>query len=353
LRKAGVFNNTISMQPSVEAITRDMLAKIEHTRGRRVADWLGERVFGSKAYLNPMNALRDLRRLNDLTTWNIDEVLRISTFLSLKEGYREALPGRLAKKGLSDLEMAELANDFLANYGKVPRQTRRWLNRFIFTPTYRISMARMLAKMWASPKKFWPQLMRHYAWKLFVTFVLPGLTAVWLYGRKWDEGKGEKGYRVVITTGKGKQTAISLSDPLLEGAKISQRPFFQTLEYNLAAVPNMMLNVFRGPKFKNERDKFGHIFKLGTPFWRDVVQMTDEDKGTAEKILTTLGVAYVYKRRAQKGDDDKAVESLAKALSIWTDWKMQKEGILRAVGIEPDKPGRKKPKAKKRVRRTR
>ncbi len=318
-RKAGLYNNVIDYVPAANALAEDMLAVIQKSKGRRMAEFIGKRL------VNPTNILKDLKFLNDKTTWNIDEVLRTAVAMDLSKG---TIFGSFQKRtGLTRFETIELANDFLANYGKVPKQTRQIMNRAFFTPTYRVSMARMFAKMWAKPKRFWPQLLRHYAYKLFVWYVLPGLTGMWVYG-DWKAGRSEKGYKVVLRNPRtGKETVYSLSDPLLEEAKLTQRPILQSFEYNLAAVPNLIIGLLRKPKFRNKRDKYGHLFKLGTPIFRDVVNMTDKDKTTAEKILTELAIAYVYKRRAGPENEDTAIEAFAKAISIWTDWKAQKKDI--------------------------
>jgi len=326
LRKYGLFNNIINYTPAVEELTQRMLDQIEKSKGRRVAAAIGR-------VLNPKNIITNIEKFNETFTWNIDEMLRIATFESLKDG-------RLAEHfGKDAFQLAELSNDFLANYGKVPRRTRQIFNRAFFTPTYRISMARIFTKMWSQPAVFWPQLARHYAYKLFVWYILPGLAGLWIAGR-WSKGHIEKGYRVVVKGKSGKEYVFSLSDPLLEEAKLTQRPLLWSLELNLSASLHFLVNALRGPKFKNPRDKFGHLFKLGTPFWRDIERMADEDRTTLQKILNQMAIAFAYTRKERKVTDkdrDTAVEALAKAVSIWTDWKEQKEDIKRRLGLPKKK----------------
>lgn len=326
MKKAGLFHGVMNYRPAVDALIENMMDEVRLTQGKRVAKWL-------KSVLKPQDFVKTIQRFNQMTTWNMDEVLRIAARTSLEDG-------RFQKDfGMSEFELTELANDFMANYGKVPQQTRRVLNRGVFTPTYRISMARVLAKMWTAPRRFWPQLLRHYGYKLFVSYVLPGLVAM-IMGKKWADGKSEKGYKIIIKGASGQEHVFSLSDPLLEEAKLTQRPIFQTVEFNLAAVPNMAIGLLRGPKYRAKVDTpFNHLFKLGTPFYREIRIMADEDKAAVEKIVNLFALAYSYRRRAQKGDDDNAAESLAKALSIWTDWREQYEDVLPRIGYKAGKVG--------------
>ena len=54
-----------------------------------------------------------------------------------------------------------------------------------------------------------------------------------------------------------------------------------------------------------------------------------EDKTTAQKVLTQLAIAFVYHRQHKEPIDDTAVVSIAKGLSVWTDWTMQAEDVKR------------------------
>ncbi len=326
-RREGLFAHEMSFQPAADVIMQDMIRATEQSFGRFAAGEMAK-------WLNPIKITQNLREFNDRITWNLDEILRIAAAESIQTG-------RLAQNyGMSHFELTELANDFMANYGKVPKKTRRALNRVIFTPTYKISMARVLAQIYAQPNKFRAQLARHMAYKMFVWYVLPGLTAM-LMLREWDDGRIEEGHKVVVKGGGkgGKDIVYSLSDPILEDAKVSQRPILKTLELNLAAAPNLALNLFRGPKYKNKRDQLGHLFKLGTPIWRDIQSWREEDKDAADKMLTQLAIAYSYERRPREVSRDTAIEAMLKAMSLWTDWKMQKEDLqFKFTGKRPKKP---------------
>jgi len=328
MRKSALYNGVIDYSPAVNALVQNMIDTARTRYGVRFSKHIA-------SWLNPVNIVSDVYKMNNATTWKLDEVLRTAVALDLLEGsvmsktlnklslgvFPESFKKRL---GLTDFETIEMANDFMANYGKVPKQTRQVLNRVMFTPTYRISMTRMLAKMHANPAKFAPQLARHYAYKLFLRFVLPGLTAMWVCGRDWEEGKLEKGYRVVVDRGDGTEIVFSLSDPLLEENKAVNRKILKTLEYNLAALPYAALNLFRPSKWKRkDYDRFGHLFKLGTPIVKDIGKWADQDFTTAEKFINQLAIAYTYSRQKGEAAEETALESTLRATALYIDWKMR------------------------------
>jgi hypothetical protein len=320
LRKMGLFNNVISIKPMATDHAEKMLDQIRLTYGEKAAKMAGE-------WLNPVNIVKDLRKFNDYTTWNMDEIMRIATYYGLK--------GTATTKGMSDFEVAELANDFLANYGKMPKRTRQVLNRVWFTPTYKISMARVLAKMWSQPWRYKGPLLRHYGFKLFLW---AGLPAVVTAGYKKFAGKDvdvelEKGYRLVIRDPdkKEKDKVIAISSPLLEDTKMTQRAFTQSIGANLSAGLNVLVRVMGTPRFKNNRDKYGEFFKLGTPVYRDIVNWVDKDKATAEKFLTQFAIGYVYYRSPREKDKEKGFKHLMQAMSLWADWKAQVQAAERMM----------------------
>ena len=118
--------------------------------------------------------------------------------------------------------------------------------------------------------------------------------------RRFDEVKGdvftESGYRLVIHNPEtNSDTVYALSDPLLEGAKVSQREFRRTLELNMAAAPAFILRVLQGRRRTATEDPLGEFFKLGTPFYKDIVTAKSKDKNRVQKILTHLAIAYTYR----------------------------------------------------------
>jgi len=277
----------------------------------------------AKKYLNPLNIVKNIRELNEMTTWNLDEIMRIACYESLKE--------TPMTKGMNEFEKTTLANDFMVNYAKLPKATKEHLSRAFFVPTYRIGNFRVwFGRIMAHPWRYKGPLLRTVGYKMFVRFGMPSLVAAflaWYYGREVENIHTELGYRVVVpnpTT--GKDTVYSLSDPLLEGAKLTQRDVRYSLKANLAAVPSLMYRFMAGKQYEGSRDPYGEFFKLGTPIYRDVVNWTDEDKTVPQKIMTQLAIAYVYTRNEREmTEEDKKItaEALAKALSIWRDWKTE------------------------------
>jgi hypothetical protein len=53
----------------------------------------------------------------------------------------------------------------------------------------------------------------------------------------------------------------------------------------------------------------------------------------ADRIMSLLAVAFIYERKKKKTNPDKenASKSFLKAMSLWTDWREQKENIRRRI----------------------
>jgi hypothetical protein len=314
LRKGGLFNNVVNYTPPVKELTQQMLDKIRLSSGERAAKAAGE-------WLNPKNIIQDIRKFNEATTWNLDEIIRIAAY--------EAFKDSRAAKGLTEFEKIEYVNDAMVNYAKLPKSTKRWLNKVFFVPTYRIGNFRYFwGQIAKHPWKYKGPLLRTVGYKMFVQFGLPALVGAALaYKGKDRKVWTEKGYRLVIHNPQTqKDTAYALSGPLLEGAKLTQRVGRHSLNVNLSALLHLGNRILKGPKYKS-KDPFGEFLKIGTPFYRDILNWTDPDKETYQKILNQLGVAFVYSRGHKPKDKETALEAYAKALSIWTDWKEQKEDI--------------------------
>jgi len=324
LREYGLFNNVVNYTPTAVQITENMLDVIRRGKTRAYMK-------RAKKWLNPITLLRDF---NEATTWNMDEIMRIACYNGIKN--------TSMAKGLSDFEVVEMANDFMVNYGKTPKELKRWLNKAFFVPTYRIGNLRVFwGRMARHPWRYKGPLLRTIAYKMFIWTALPAIVAAaikWATNRKVAV-KTERGYRLVIHNPEtNKDTVYALSDPLLEGAKLTQRPLLHSLSLNLAPLPSLLVRLMNGPRWKNSKDPFGEFFKLGTPIYRDIVNWTDKDKTIPQKILTQLAIAYVYTRSHREADKETANVAFAKALSIWTDWKMQKESLQTMVtGRRPKK----------------
>lgn len=313
LRKGGLFNNVVNYSPAVKEITQQMLDHIRETSGEKAARIAGQ-------ILNPANLVKNIRKYNDMSTWNMDEIIRIACYESVKDSP--------LLKGMTDFEKIEWVNDAMVNYGKLPKSTKRWIGKALFVPTYRIGNFRFFfgetSRVYKGQWRHMAPILRTAAYKLFIQFGLPAIVGAAIYYATDEERDvyTEKGYRLVIHNPKtNTDTVYALADPLLEGAKLTQRTPRHTLRLNLAPIPSLLYRVMKGPRFKQSRDPFGEFFKIGTPVVRDVVNWTDPDKTVPQKILTQLAIAFVYTRRGRERDKTSATVALAKALSVWTDWK--------------------------------
>lgn len=321
LRKGGLFNNVVNYGPSVEVLAQNMVDHVRLTSGEKAARTAAK-------WLNPKNFLQNLSQVQQSTTWNMDEVIRIATYHAVEDS------GML--EGLSEFEKIEWVNDAMVNYGKLPKETKRWLTKVAYVPTYRIGNFRFwwgtLAK---HPWKFKGPILRTLGYKTFIQWGLPAMVAsiiAFKTKRRFDEVKGdvfvERGYRLVIHNPENNSdTVYALSDPLLEGAKLSQREFRRTLELNMAAAPAFLLRVLRGRKRTASEDPLGEFFKLGTPFYRDIVTATSKDKNKVQKMLTHLAIAFTYKRQGREKDKVNMYDQAARTLSVWTDWQAQKADL--------------------------
>lgn len=320
LRKGGLFNNIVNYTPAVTEITEQMLNHIRETSGEKAVRIIGET-------LNPINLAKNMRRYNDMSTWNMDEIMRIACYETVKD--------TPLLRGMTDFEKIEWVNDALVNYGKMPKSTKRWVGKAMFVPTYRVGNFRFfwneVSRVYQGQWRHIAPITRTVAYKMFVRWGLPATIAAAIF---WKTGKErdvytEKGYRLVIHNPEtNTDTIYALSDPLLEGAKLTQRTLRHTLQLNLAPLPALLYRALKGPQYKQADDPFGEFFKLGTPVYRDILNWKDPDKTVPQKILTQFAIAYVYSRRGREQDREHVILAIAKALSIWTDWKEQKADIF-------------------------
>jgi hypothetical protein len=305
MEKAGDFNTVLDYKPALTDIVNTALDRLHKTLPKRMAEDITE-------WLNPVNFLKDVQTFNNAVTWNIDRILRVATD-------RAAQKTRWAK-GMTEFQRMDMVNDFMASYSKVPKETRRTLNRGIFVPTYKISMIRVLGKMAKEPKKFSGPIARQVVFKTFMKWILPSLVAAHTAAQWKKKGIRSEGYRLVIPENGGKEKVFSFSGPLLEETKLLNRPLKNTLQYNLAAVPHALTALFSKQPTRHGDDKFSKYFKLGTPVVRDVKMWKDKDKSTLEKMLQQAAVSYSYTRKRKPAEkEDRPVVKLLKDLDLWID----------------------------------
>lgn len=313
LRRNGLFNNVFDLKPAMTDITDQLRASIEKAPVSEKFKAI------ARENLNPVKLAHNTWKFLNEGTWKIDEMQRIATWLLLKDNPRLA-------RHYSDFEIIELANDFHANYGKVPKATREQLNRAIFTPTYRVSMARIVGRMHSEPKALWPSLLRHYGMKILFNKYLPMALSAYFAYKKLGKRARVEGYRVIISEpGAKKETVYSISDPLLEATKILNRPYNRTIEYNLAVIPAAMVRLLRGPLWKSKdpdwKETVNSFFKIGIPGLRELKDWEREDVEGWQKFVQSLGFAFIYQRNRQPELQRPAMESLMRAMDLWIDWK--------------------------------
>ena len=288
LERRGVYNNMLDRKPAIKEMIRILIDQASKTLPKRAFEQF------MKA-LNPTQLLSNLMSVNNKTTWAMDRVLRTACWLGIQDSP--------VTMNLSEFEIADKANDFMANYAKFPRRSRRIANRVIFTPTYRVSMGRVFGEMLRHPVQHREQLLRHYMYRMFFRFVLPWLASMYVmnrYGKQVETFM--EGHRLVIKDEKGEKV-VAFSDPLLEQVKLTDRPLRTTLKFNLAFVPQFMLTWLNRGKNdypKSDLEQVSEFFNIGAPGLRDYLNWRDQDKSTFEKWSTQLGIAYVYSREPSR-----------------------------------------------------
>ena len=286
--RQGLYNNILDYKPAISDMIRVLIDQATKTLPKRLFDDF------MKA-LNPAQMLSNLMSVNNKTTWAMDRMLRTACRLGIQDAP--------VSMNLSEFEITDKANDFLANYAKFPRKSRRIANRVIFTPTYRISMIRVLKDMWKHPVQHREQLLRHYMYRMFFRFALPWLASMYVMNRYGKQVETHiEGHRLIIADEKGEKV-VAFSDPLLEQIKITDRPLRTTLKFNLAFIPQFTMTWLNRGKFdypKSDLERASEYFNIGAPGLRDYLNWSDQDKTTFEKWMTQLGIAYVYSREPSR-----------------------------------------------------
>jgi len=83
----------------------------------------------------PLEAIQNMYNLSWGIAWQLDHGVRMATNMFLQ------------KKGFTAKESAQLAARYHGDYASVPVETRKMLNRFFFTPTFKIAMGKLQVEM--------------------------------------------------------------------------------------------------------------------------------------------------------------------------------------------------------------
>ena len=319
MRKGGLFNNVVNWVPAAQSLAQEMIDEARLSSDSKAKELILK-------YANPLHFMKNLRAAQQATTWTMDEIIRIAA--------HEAFKDSPAAQGMTVFEKIEYTNDAMVNYAKLPKETKRWLNKIFFVPNYRIGNFRFFWSQLAKhPNRFKGPIARTFGWKMFVKYGLPAMvTSILVAMGSRKRAYSEKGYKMVIfNPDTNTDTVYSIGGPLLEGQKLTQRNLRQSFDFNLAALPHLGYRILTGPRSGQTDDVIGEFFKLGTPIWRDIVTAKGKDRKPVEKVLTLMALAYTYQRQHKEKIDDDAVQSTLKMLSVWTDWREQGEDIKRMV----------------------
>jgi hypothetical protein len=85
--------------------------------------------------VNPENWFMPIYHASWNTAWGLDETVRMFTYYQFQEA------------GMEQGDAAQLAAQFHGDYAGVPPKTRKWANRLLFTPTFKIAMTKLYGRM--------------------------------------------------------------------------------------------------------------------------------------------------------------------------------------------------------------
>ena len=143
------------------------------------------------------------------TAWTMDKMVRTGTAIYLME------------QGMTIEEAAEVAARVHADYADVPANTRHKLNKFIFTPTFALSMGKVAGAMVNNAVKtgmgFTPtsKVDQRLAWGLASAIgTLAGVSAFFTMGGYEPDEWGKKWVKTVNTRQGKKQIVVNLASPV-------------------------------------------------------------------------------------------------------------------------------------------
>lgn len=202
------------------------------------------------------------------TAWKMDHMVRTGTAIYLME------------QGMSMKEASEVAAKVHADYADVPASTRHKLNKFIFTPTFAISMGKVTASMVNNAVKtgmgFTPssKVDQRLGWGLMTTLgTLAGVSAWFsLAGYEPDEW-GKKWIKTVNTSQGKREIVVSVASPI-----------------NKVIGYAYWLSAFTNPA---ETSALGNLLRKAqnqsTPVIRTALGMINNRKMDGSKITPTFG----------------------------------------------------------------
>ena len=200
----------------------------------------GDRLARIIAGLTPLPWLADLYKVSWSMAWALDSAVRFSTYSWLVQ-----------KKGFAPAEAAQLAARFHADYASVPMKTRKWMNRFFFTPTFETVMGKLYIDMaTAVPKALIKPGSLSKSERILATGLVRTagvLLAMDMVMKAWGFDDDEFGvrYRRRVETDEGFQDlVIVFSNPANIFVKEFER-VYQSMKRSTINVPKELLRRFK------------------------------------------------------------------------------------------------------------
>lgn len=292
------------------------------TYTEQIKDILSNQKFKEATSKLGKNPVMGLYQLSWNTAWKGDQVVRMMTYNHLKNS------------GMDSREAAQVAAKFHGDYASVPPSTRKLLNKFFFTPTFKITMTKLYEDMAKGVVKtaFSPRAAESKE-KTYAKGLL--LSVAFLEGRRYfmthvlgyEEEQRYRRYVKEVETDEGmKESVFTVADPLnipwryyYRGKSAIDDPdlnkvskLFDQLKYDMT--PLMRVG------FELVENRYENVYKEGDD--------ADRQLGSAALFVTKelIGITKPLIEAQEKPDEFKT-ES----------WKvMQKElGTLNSLIMQP------------------
>lgn len=204
------YSDIISLIERVKRVNPSTDAPINSRFALRKAEIMqAKNLLPHRAILESYGAMHDF-------AWTFDKVVRMSSYHYLLE------------QGYSKSEAAKHAATIHGDYANIPTRSRRILNRMFFTPSFKVSMAKMLTQMVRGTARTvmgkGNKTDANYAKGMAMTFALLGGMDMALMGLGFEREKPLWKYKKRVQTDKGvKELVIGMNTPFTLGLKYIYR----------------------------------------------------------------------------------------------------------------------------------
>jgi len=239
----------------------------------------GEKVIGLLENALPHKAIKNIYNASWHIAWKLDETVRMASYRYLME------------KGFSPREAAQNAAKFHSDYASVPATTRRTLNHIFFTPTFKITMGKLYAKMISDAVKSVYKLGKVdkttalYGKGLIATF---GILEGWdLFMRAQGFECDEWGRRYIkrVETDEGeKELVVTWSSP----ANMFQKYYYRAKAALQPEVEKPLVRFFESNKWEIH------------PLYRVGYEIANNDNGIGDKVYSDFDTPTVKAGKSLK-----------------------------------------------------